>query len=76
MDEATWSTIASPGDLGVFLRDLRLQRGWTQQDLAEELGVTRQYVVELETGRPTLYADRLFRALRLLGGQLRAEGRP
>jgi HTH-type transcriptional regulator / antitoxin HipB len=72
--EGLWSPIHTPADLGLFLRDLRTQKGLTQAELAEELGLNRQYVVELETGKPNLYSDRLFQALRLLGGQLRAQG--
>lgn len=72
--EASWAPIYTPRDLGLFLRDLRTQRDLTQAQLADELGVTRQYVIELETGKPNLYSDRLFQALRLLGGHLRAQG--
>lgn len=72
--EGSWAPIYTPADLGRFLRDLRTREGMTQAQLADELGVTRQYVVELETGKPNLYSDRLFHALRLLGGHLRAQG--
>lgn len=70
-----WAPIQTPADLGQFLRRLRHERGWSQQRLAEELGTTRQYVFEIESGKPNLYSDRLFAALRLLGGALRAERR-
>lgn len=33
------------------LRTLRAERGWSQQDLAERLGVSRQSVNAIETGR-------------------------
>lgn len=33
------------------LRDLRKARGWTQEDLAIELGVSRQTINALEAGR-------------------------
>jgi putative transcriptional regulator len=33
------------------LRDLRKQRGWTQEDLAIELSVSRQTINALEAGR-------------------------
>jgi HTH-type transcriptional regulator/antitoxin HipB len=72
--DGSWAPIYTPVDLGLFLRDLRTQRGLTQAQLADELGVTRQYVVELEGGKPNLYSDRLFQTLRLLGGHLRAHG--
>ena len=73
-EQPAWAPIYTPADLGHFLRDLRTQEGLTQAQLADELGVTRQYVLELETGKPNLYSDRLFHALRLLGGHLRAHG--
>lgn len=72
--EGNWSPINTAADLGRFLRDLRIQRGLTQAELAHELGVTRQYIAEIERGKPSLYTDRLFQSLRLLGGRLRAEG--
>lgn len=33
------------------LRELRAERGWTQADLSEELGVSRQTVNAIETGK-------------------------
>jgi putative transcriptional regulator len=33
------------------LRDLRTSRGWSQQELAERLGVSRQTVNAIETER-------------------------
>jgi len=33
------------------LRTLRAERGWSQADLAEKLGVSRQSVNAIETGR-------------------------
>lgn len=33
------------------LRELRAQRSWSQADLAEKLGVSRQSVNAIETGR-------------------------
>jgi putative transcriptional regulator len=33
------------------LRVLRAERAWSQQDLAERLGVSRQSVNAIETGR-------------------------
>jgi HTH-type transcriptional regulator / antitoxin HipB len=39
-------------DLGLAIRALRRDRGWTQATLASWLGVTRQTVVSLEHGGP------------------------
>ena len=33
------------------LRELRAERGWTQADLSEHLGVSRQTVNAVETGK-------------------------
>ena len=71
--DGSWAPINTAADLGRFLRGLRVQRGLTQAQLAAELGVTRQYVAEIEQGKPNLYNERLFQSLRLLGGRLRAE---
>ncbi|MDP9115902.1 MAG: helix-turn-helix domain-containing protein [Actinomycetota bacterium] len=65
-----WGRVLSPKDLGRFLADLRAERGLTQVQLADELGVSRRYVYEIENGKPSLYSDRLFATLRLLGAHL------
>jgi HTH-type transcriptional regulator/antitoxin HipB len=65
-----WGRVLSPTDLGRFLADLRAERGLTQVQLADELGVSRRYVYEIESGKPSLYSDRLFATLRLLGAHL------
>lgn len=33
------------------LETLRAQKGWTQQELAERVGVSRQTIISLERGR-------------------------
>lgn len=33
------------------VRQLRTERSWTQAELAERLGVTRQTVISVETGK-------------------------
>ncbi len=68
-----WAAVRTPEDLGRFLARAREDRGLTQEALAEELGVSRRYVSEIENGKPGLYTDRLFQMLRLLGVRLRAE---
>ncbi|MFD2840048.1 helix-turn-helix transcriptional regulator [Populibacterium corticicola] len=50
------------------LPELRGERGWSQQRLAEEIGVSRQTVISIERGRfdPSLpLAFRLARVLEL-----------
>lgn len=47
------------------LRELRAERGWSQGDLAERLGVSRQSVNALETGRYDPSLPLAFRIARL-----------
>jgi len=46
------------------LRELRAEHGWSQQDLAERLGVSRQSVNAIETGK---YDPSLPLAFRIAG---------
>lgn len=73
MTDPTWAYVHTPAQLGAFLRTLRVARGLTQEQLADDLGITRQYLVDLEQGRPTLQNQRLFALLRLLGARLKVE---
>lgn len=59
--------IRKPADLGQALRAAREARSVTQEELASSLGFSRYYLGELESGKPTTYATRLFRVLRKLG---------
>lgn len=47
------------------LRVLRAERGWSQADLAERLGVSRQSVNAIETGRYDPSLPLAFRLARL-----------
>jgi putative transcriptional regulator len=49
------------------LRVLRAQRGWSQGDLADALGVSRQSVNALETGKYDPSLPLAFRIARLFG---------
>ncbi|WP_340538533.1 helix-turn-helix transcriptional regulator [Nocardioides sp. GXZ039] len=64
------STVRSAEALGGAIARLRFERGLTQEDLAEALGVSRRYIYEIESGKPNLFALRLFEALRELGAHL------
>lgn len=68
------SPVRSPEALGRVLARLRFDNGLTQEELATALGLTRRYVYGLESGRPNLYATRLFEALRELGAHLEVVG--
>jgi putative transcriptional regulator len=49
------------------LRDLRLQRDLTQQQLAEALQVSRQTIISIESGKYDASLPLAFRIARFLG---------
>ncbi|KFL32582.1 Cro/Cl family transcriptional regulator [Devosia riboflavina] len=49
------------------LKELRAARGWSQAALAEKLGVSRQSIIAIETGRFDPSLPLAFRIARLLG---------
>lgn len=69
-DAGPWSVVRSPEDLGAYLARLRSANGLTQDELAEQLGISRRYIYEIEAGKPNLYARRLFEIINLLGATM------
>lgn len=59
-------------DFGQAIRAYRVARRWTQQDLAEWLGVSRQTVIGLEAGR-SVSLEVAFRAMALVGAKATIE---
>lgn len=53
----------TPGEL---IREARLRRGWTQDDLGVSLGVSKQRVYAVESGREVASLDWLLRVARAL----------
>lgn len=62
--------IRLPDQLGPMLRAARLKRGWTQADIASELGITTQAVSKLENHAGHASFDRIHRLCLLLGLEL------
>lgn len=54
-------------DVGLVIKTVRESSGVRQQDFAESLGFSRDYLMDLENGRGNLYITRLFRTLNELG---------
>jgi putative transcriptional regulator len=52
------------------LKQLRAQKGWSQGDLADALGVSRQSINALETGRYDPSLPLAFRIARLFGKRI------
>jgi HTH-type transcriptional regulator/antitoxin HipB len=65
--------IRLPDQLGPMLRAARLQRGWTQADVAKQLGITAQAVSKLESQAGRASFDRVHRLCLLLGLELGLE---
>lgn len=69
--EPTYLAARSLPRLGSAIRRLRHDRGWTQADLAERAGVTRQWVVAIEKGdTPGAEIALVMRALDALNASL------
>ena len=64
-----WS-VRAPGDLGRAIAGIRKRRGWSQERLAQEVGVGRSYISYLEAGNSTLALERSLQALRRLGADV------
>jgi len=56
-----------------MVQQARQERDMTQRELADQLGISQRYGWEIESGKPTKYAERLFEMLRATGVQLWAE---
>lgn len=65
MDEG-WA-VRDPDDLGRAIRHYRDEQGLLQEELAEQAGIHRSYLSDLERGKATAQTERLFRVLRRLG---------
>ena len=59
--------IRTPLELGAFLRDLRTKRGIDQGTLARQVGVSRQWIVAIEKGKPRAPIGLVLRTLNTLG---------
>ncbi len=62
--------IRTPLELGAFLRDLRKKRGLDQGTLAREVGVSRQWIVEMEKGKSSVALGLVLRTLSALGASI------
>ena len=54
------------------VRELRAQRGWSQAELAERLGVSRQTVIAIEKGRYDPSLPLAFKIARVFGEPIEA----
>jgi len=54
------------------LKELRAARGWTQADLGERLGVSRQAIIAIESDKHDPSLDLAYRAAALFGEPVEA----
>ncbi|WP_238692078.1 helix-turn-helix transcriptional regulator [Xanthomonas arboricola] len=67
---AAMDTVRTPSDIGNIVRARRKRLGWDQARLANEIGVSRQWVVDIEKGKPRAELQLILRALQALGLEL------
>lgn len=72
MDEVVAMEIGRSSDIGAVLRRARTRKQWTQQQLADLLGVSRQWVASVEAGAPTARMGLVIDALRCVDVLLEA----
>jgi y4mF family transcriptional regulator len=65
--------IRTPVDLGALIRDRRIKLGLDQRSLAKRVGVSRQWIVEVEKGKARAEIGLLLRTINALGILLAAE---
>lgn len=59
--------VHNPHDIGRAIAGVRVERGLTQAQLAQELGIDRAYLARLESGADQLVLERAILALRRMG---------
>jgi len=62
--------IVSVNDLTASIRQARKKLGWTQAELAERSGVSRDWIIGLEKGKPSLDLGLVLRTMKALDLQL------
>lgn len=65
--------IRTARDIGLLARDQRKAAGLTQAQLAEHVGASREWIRQLESGKPGLKLGLTLRALSALGIELNAD---
>ena len=62
--------IRTPAELGALIRDHRIRLKLDQKSLAEKVGVSRQWIVEVEKGKPRAEIGLSLRTMTALGIRL------
>ncbi len=67
--------VRSAEELGLVIRERRRKLGLNQRELAQRVGVSRQWIVGVEKGKPRAEVDLVLRTLNVLGLDLDVEAR-
>lgn len=62
--------VRTPADLGALIRERRMKLGMDQKSLAQKVGVSRQWIVAVEQGKPRAEIGLLLRTIDVLGIRL------
>jgi len=54
-------------EVGQYARETRIERGWSQTDLAQKAKVSRVWISQFERGKQTLELGLVLRTLKTLG---------
>ncbi|WP_309075706.1 helix-turn-helix transcriptional regulator [Paenarthrobacter sp.] len=57
-------------EAGPLVRELREEQGWTQAELARRANVSRTFVIDLESGKPTVETSKFMDVFQALGYEL------
>jgi HTH-type transcriptional regulator/antitoxin HipB len=66
----------SPAELGALIRQKRRKLGLEQKALAEQVGVSRQWIIDVEKGKPRAALSLVLRTVNALGILLDASDEP
>ncbi|HVB76407.1 MAG TPA: helix-turn-helix transcriptional regulator [Candidatus Nitrosotalea sp.] len=56
--------------MGRAIAEIRHERGLTQEEFAQQAGISRVYLAQIESGRSSSVLEHMLRALRRAGGHL------
>jgi putative transcriptional regulator len=70
MESASWSPTNVTGNVRNDLKERRAEREWSQGVLAEKLGVSRQTINAIETGKYDPSLDLAFKIARLFKARI------
>ncbi|SDT15715.1 helix-turn-helix domain-containing protein [Microlunatus soli] len=68
--------VTSPDSLGRILQQARLLAGLSQRELADRIGASQRYIWEIESGKPSIFVERLFSYMTETGVSLTATVNP